>query len=115
MATYTKEDDYTLCVTSSVPNSRGSLSRFFNFAAEQVMTIFSERAELKDSKASGSYEGGVAVAVSVALTSQMQVQKFSDFDSQTEIELMREKLISLNGKPPATSGALHKAKTNGLG
>ena len=115
MTSYVKEDDYTLCVTSAVPNSRGSLSRYFNFAAEQVTTIFTERAELKDSKASGAYDGSVSVAVSVALTSQMQVQKFSDFDSQGEIELMREKLIFLNGKPPASSGGLPKARVSGLG
>ncbi len=113
--THSKEDDYTLCVTTSILNSRGSLTRYFNFAAEQVTSVFSERAELKDSKAAGGYDGGVSVAVAVALTSQLQVQKFSDFDSQTEIELMREKLISLQGNPPAASGSLPKPKTAGLG
>lgn len=106
MTRYSKEDDYTICLSWTPPGSKGTLSRYFNFASEQVTTIFTERAEMKDSKASGSYEGGVSVAVAVALTSQMQVQKFSELDSLAEVEMMRAALKTLGGSPPESSGVL---------
>jgi hypothetical protein len=96
------EDEYTLCATTRVPGADGTLCRYFNFAAEQVTTIFNAKAEMKDDKSAGGYDGGVSVAVSVALTSQMHIQKFSDLDSDAEIELMRAKLAELGGKPPAS-------------
>ncbi|MDE1151027.1 MAG: hypothetical protein PW788_00690 [Micavibrio sp.] len=110
MTRYSKEDDYTLCASTTVIGSKGVFSRYFNFAAEQVTTIFSERAELSTNKAAGSSQGGVAVAVSVALTSQMSVQKFSDFDSQVEIDLMRAELKKLGGNPPEMNATPGKSR-----
>jgi len=110
MTRYSKEDDYTLCASSTVAGTKGVLCRYFNFAAEQVTTVFSERAELNTSKAAGSSQGGVAVAVSVALTSQMNVQKFSDFDSDVEIELMRAELKKLGGRPPEANATPGKSR-----
>lgn len=102
MTTYRKEDDYTLLATSDVPGG-GTLCRYFNFAAQQVTTLYTQRAELKGEVTKQTYSSGnfgVSQAVSVALTSQMQVQKFSDLDSLAEVELMRAELVSRGGKPP---------------
>ncbi|MBI1216826.1 MAG: hypothetical protein GC185_13565 [Alphaproteobacteria bacterium] len=101
MTEYQKEDDYTLLVTNDVPGAGGTLCRYFNFAAESVTTIYNAKSEMTKSMKAGSYDGGVSVAVSTALTSQMTVQKFSDFDSDREIELMREKLVEKGGTPPS--------------
>jgi hypothetical protein len=106
MTKYAKEDDYTLRVTNDLPDG-GQLCRYFNFAAEQITTVFSRKEEIKielKKEASDSWGGNShAAAASVALTSQMNIEKFSDLDSQFEVELMREKLISLKGQPPAQS------------
>lgn len=99
MTRYAKEDDYTLLVTNDFPGG-GTLSRYFNFAAEQVTTIFSQKAEKELSQKEYYGNAAVSSAVSVALTSQMQIQKFSELDSQAEVERMREELIRLEGKPP---------------
>lgn len=106
MTTYTKEDDYTLCTYNAFPGA-GVLRRYFNFAAEEITTIYSEKAE-KELKIK-EYQGNSA-SVSVALTSQMDIRKFSELDSQLEIELMRRKLRDLGGTPPeenaGTSGKI---------
>lgn len=108
MTDYRKEDDYTLRATTELPE-KGFLHRYFNFAAEEVRTILTvERSININRRYSGSTE---PVAAAVALTSQMDSQKFSDFDSMTEVELMREKLISLGGKPPELSGRIRKEKS----
>ena len=101
MTSYRKEDDYTLQVTNTVPGVNGTLCRYFNFAAGQVTTIFSAKAEMQDKQSAGYSNPSVSTSVSVALTSQMQIQKFSDLDNEAEINLMRAKLVELGGKPPA--------------
>ena len=83
MADYTKLNDYTLVEVTGVGGTAdGKLSRQFNFAAKQVTTIFRE-VSVKE-----KYDK----PTSVAITSQMQIQKFSDFDSMDEVEMMHEKL-----------------------
>lgn len=110
MATkYTKENPYTLLALDEVPGG-GTLSRYFNFAAEQVTTIFRERAELKETIKAYQSSGGNAVAASVALTSQMHVQKFNEFDSAAEIEFMHAELVRRGGKPPALNELPGKQK-----
>jgi hypothetical protein len=106
---YQKEDDYTLLVTNKLPGG-GEITRLFNFAAQQVTTIFHEKAEMSAEKSAYASTGGVSVARAVALTSQMQVQKFSDFESQAELELMRQELIKRSGKPPELGETLGKTK-----
>lgn len=106
---YSKENPYTLLAVDEVPDG-GTLSRFFNFAAEQVTTIYREKAELKDSVKTYQSAGGNAVAASVALTSQFHVQKFSEFDSAVEIEMMHAELVRRGGKPPALNELPGKQK-----
>jgi len=106
MTRYAKEDDYTICLTSTPPGTKGQLTRYFNFASEQITTIYAERADMRETIKSGAYDGGAGVSVSVALTSQMSVQKFSELDSQAEVEMMRAALITLGGKPPEASSTL---------
>lgn len=114
MTEYRKEDDYTLRVTNRVPGAEGTLCRYFNFAAAQVTSIFSAKVEKEDHRKEGYSNPAVATSVSVALTSQMQVQNFGDFDSDVEIEMMREKLVELGGKPPATDIVKGKRPGGGL-
>lgn len=97
---FTKQNDYTLSVSQDLP-SGGLLTRQFNFASEQVTTIYERKASLSDHQTAG-------VAASVALSSQMTIQKFSDLDSQAEVEIMREKLLADNGK--ITEASNGKAK-----
>lgn len=106
MTKYAKEDDYTLRVTNELPTG-GTMSRYFNFAAEHITTIFSQKEEIKiqvQKESSATYGGNShAAAAAIALTSQMNIENFSSLDSQFEVELMREKLIALKGQPPAQS------------
>lgn len=105
---YRIENDYTISATQEL-SSGGSLTRQFNFASEQVTTIYERKAEMKDRFGSEySSDGGKAIAVSVALSSQMTVQKFSDLDSQAEVEIMREKLLADGGKIPEASTGKQK-------
>lgn len=90
MPTYKKVNDYTLDVTEPFGPGNGTLSRVFNFAAATVTTLYRERE--KDT----AYNGGLAIS----LTSQMNIMKFSDFDSIIEIEDMRKVLVEKGGKPP---------------
>lgn len=100
MATqYAKEDDYTLLVTNTLPDG-GTLSRFFNFAAEQVTTIYGNTVQKESTiKPNYSSQSG-STSVSVAVTSQMALQKFREFDNETEIRFMFDKLVGLKRKPP---------------
>ncbi|TAL28372.1 MAG: hypothetical protein EPN97_14655 [Alphaproteobacteria bacterium] len=107
---YRKEDDYTLSVTNTLP-SGGSICRMFNFASRQVTTIFREKAEMQGEMRAYGSDGGVSVARAVALTSQMQIQKFSELDSLEEVDLMRRELIRRGGNPPEASEALDKPKS----
>lgn len=102
---YRKENDYTLSVSQDLP-SGGLLTRQFNFASEQVTTIYERRDTLKDQYS--AYGVGAGTAVSVALSSQMTIQKFSDLDSQAEVEIMREKLLAEGGKIPEASTGKQK-------
>lgn len=115
MTTYTKDNDYTLsAVTRLEPG--GTLQRIFNFAAEEVTTILRDALERSDRIEQYSYQssGGNAVSTSVgvALAVDVKMKNFSAFDSQAEIDLMREKLIELGGKPP---GGIRNKSKPGLG
>ena len=108
---YKKEDDYTLVATNTLPTG-GTISRFFNFASQQVTTIFREKAEVSGEMRAYGSDGGVSVARAVALTSQMQVQKFSDLDSAVEVSLMHDRLVQAGGHPPALADILDKPKSS---
>jgi hypothetical protein len=103
--TYTKQNEFTLLETTEVPGG-GTLCRYFNFAAATITTIFRERAMEKDSRSAGSYDGGVSVAIGLALTSQMQIQKFSELDSSREIALLHGELVKRGGAPPPLEDVL---------
>ena len=106
MTKLSKEDDYTLLVTNELPTG-GKLCRYFNFAAQQVTTIFVQKAEMEKSIGSEYSANGRAVSVSTAITSQMQIQKFSDLDGATqEIEAMHVELKDRGGNPPDLSETL---------
>lgn len=107
---YRKEDDYTLSVTNALPDG-GSMCRMFNFASRQITTVFREKAEMQGEMRAYSSDGGVSVARAVALTSQMQIQKFSELDSLDEVDLMRQELLKLHGHPPEDSEALDKPRS----
>ena len=112
MATqYQKEDDYTLLATNTLPTG-GTVSRLFNFAAQQVTTIFREKAEMEKDVITYASNGGNAVARAVALTSQMQVQKFSELDSLAELEILRAELVKRGGHPPELGETLNKPKAS---
>lgn len=102
---YRKENDYTLAAVQELPGG-GVLTRQFNFASEQVTTIYERKAEKEHSL--GEYSSGKATSVSVALTSQVTIQKFSDLDSQAEVEIMRGKLVEQGGKIPEAAGGKPK-------
>jgi len=98
--TYRKENDYTLLAISQTPG-RGTVTRYFNFAARQVLTLYERKEELSDKQGtSWGDSGSSATAVSVALASEMTVQKFSELDSLDEARLMRDELLRLKGNPP---------------
>lgn len=105
---YTKTNDYTLCETTRVPGTDGSLTRWFNFASCTVTTLYREKAE-KEHHQKDRWSGDYAVssAVSVALTSQMQVQSFSELESLKEIELLHKELVSQGGTPPDLDAILN--------
>jgi alkyl hydroperoxide reductase subunit AhpF len=108
MTEYAKEDDYTLRAIQNLPTG-GTLSRYFNFAAGQIVTIFSQKAEMSDKIQSSRYsEYPVATSVSTALTSQMHVQNFSSLDYTAELEQMHAILKEQGGNPPALDEKLIK-------
>jgi hypothetical protein len=97
---FIKENDHTLAVVNEeTVNHRNissggkwgtSLKKTFNFESAQVTTLYRE----------WIYYGSGYHDASAALTSQMHIQNFSDFDSKAEIERMRAKLKELGGNPP---------------
>ena len=98
---YSKTNDYTLCETTPIPDSKATLTRWFNFASCTVTTLYREKAEMQHSQKerwTGDY--AVSSAVSVALSSQMQVVKFSELDSLKEIQLLHAELLKCDGHPP---------------
>ena len=104
---YRKENDYTISAVQDLP-SGGLLTRQFNFASEQVTTIYERKAEKEQNFGSNYGSEPKATAVSVALSSQLTIQKFSDLDSQAEVEIMREKLLADKGKIPEASNGKPK-------
>jgi len=106
MTEYKKVDDYTLLAMSELP-AGGTLSRYFNFAAGEVTSIFSQKTEMKEQGEPG-YEGAesVSISVSTALTSQMLSKNFSDFDDTHEIERMHALLKEQGGNPPPLNETL---------
>ena len=107
---FVKENDYTLSVVKQevmeLPSYGSynaqrtlSLTRTFNFMSAQVTTV------IRDSlfESHGSESGG-----SAAISTQIIIQNFSDIDSKEEIKLMHQKLIEMDGKPPALPGTLDK-------
>lgn len=106
MAEYKKINDYTLDVTEPFGTGKGTLSRAFNFAAATVTTLY------RESEKDATYGYGLAIA----LTSQMNIMKFSEFDSVAEIDYMREILVEKGGKPPELDPMLpRKLPKNKLG
>jgi len=113
MTEYKKEDDYTLLATNILP-SGGTLSRYFNFAAGQITTIFTQRADLTKQDHQSTYSGGgISVSVSTALTSQMSIQSFSSLDYTAELEQMHEILKKQGGHPPELDEQLTKKINKG--
>jgi hypothetical protein len=102
---YDKEDDYTLRATTTLP-SGGSLTRLFNFASEQITSIYERKETMKDQFS--NYGVGAGTSVSVALASQMEIQKFSELDNDAEVKLMRAKLVELKGNPPELADNMGK-------
>lgn len=91
---FEKLNDYTISATldfDRMERADSELRRIFNFKAQQVTSIYS-------------------MWYSQAVTSSMTTQKFSEFDSLDEIKLMHEKLVELDGHPPALP-----APNDGLG
>jgi hypothetical protein len=106
---YTKTNDYTLCETTPVPGTQGSLTRWFNFASCTVTTLYREKAEMQHNQKerfTGS-DYAVSSAVSVALSSQMQVQRFCELDSMKEVELLHKELVRQGGTPPSLDEILN--------
>lgn len=88
------ENDHSLRVEneyfSSSIHSR-SVMRIFNFKSAQVTTVYRE---------------WIADSAGNAVTSQMNVQNFSDIESPAEIRDMHAKLVELGGRPPALDDIL---------
>lgn len=99
---YVKENDYTLSVerrresklsqTDYPLTAVSSITRTFNFLAQQVTTVTRDLVYQ-----AGGYKYGGSSAVSATTT----VQNFDDVQSQGEIAVMHAKLKSLGGNPPA--------------
>ena len=112
MVEYSKYSDYTLCETGDVAG--GTLTRQFNFASGTITTVFREQAERSQTqKEWRSDMTTVSDAVSVALTSQMQIQKFSELDSLAEVIILHKKLQDLGGTPPPLEDIIQVSTTLG--
>lgn len=106
MTKYTKEADDILLASTALPTG-GTLCRYFNFSAAQVTTIFVQETKMREREKSGySSDSPIAISMAAALTSQMQIQPFSSFDSTLEIEKMHKELVELKGNPPPLSEQL---------
>ncbi len=82
--TFEKLNDYTLSVRTNFTHqveSDPTLRRIFNFRAQQVTEVYS-------------------IWYRTSVSSNMVQTRFSDLDSQDEVELMRGKLRELGGNPP---------------
>lgn len=121
MTNYRKLNDYTLKATDSLADNdewgAPKLSRIFNFKSQQVTTLY-ERGGVKDYKiprsgSSYSAETGYTAAV----TGSVQIQNFSDIESDEEIATMHRILVEKGGKPPAVENVLLRPgkKRAGLG
>lgn len=81
---FEKLNDYTLSVVNDfgrMGKADPELRRIFNFKARQVTSIYT-------------------MWYSTAISTNMQVQKFSDLDSLDEVKDMHKKLCELGGNPP---------------
>lgn len=95
------ENDYTLSVTRVTDDNRqagystiqvkSSLTTTFNFLAQTV--TYETRENLVQ-------ESGYKLQGAVAVSTQMAIRNFSDFDTQAEIDMMRAELIARGGNPP---------------
>ncbi len=107
---YKKLADDTLSVSYDLSNAddwgNPSLSRIFNFTAQQVVTLYERGGLKKYRQPETDYDSQNAFAS--AVTSSMQVQNFADLPNQAEIAPLHAKLIELGGKPPALETVLHK-------
>jgi len=95
--TLVKVDDNTVIAATALPTG-GQLCRVFNFAASEVTTIFSQTVEKK--VAWDPFNKNTPDQSSPAVTSQMSVRKFSEFDDTREIEAIHKVLKEqLGGNP----------------
>lgn len=108
---FTKLNDYTLRVTAEERSGyrREGYTKLFNFLARQVTTT--QRDWLFEDR-------GSSAAGEAAMATATRVESFDELPGFGEVELMHQKLVDLDGKPPALDDirphALHK-KTSGLG
>lgn len=94
---FEKLNDYTLSVVNDFARQNGAnpeLRRIFNFAAQNITTIYS-------------------MWYGYAVTSNMHSEKFSELDSLDEVARMHEKLREMKGNPPPLPTA-DKLQKSGL-
>jgi hypothetical protein len=87
---FEKLNDYTLSVTNDfqrMAQADPELRRIFNFEARQVTNIYTMW-----------YGSGIST--------NMQIQKFSELDSLDEVKRMHQKLCDLGGDPPGIAEIL---------
>lgn len=92
---FEKLNDYTLSVVNDfgrMSKADPELRRIFNFAARDITSIYS------------MWYGS-------AVTSNMNVTKFSELDSLDEVQLMHRKLRDMGGNPPELPPAEKLAKS----
>lgn len=68
-----------------------TITRTFNFMARQVTTVHRDLVF----QSRGETAGG-----SAAISTQATIRNFRDLESQAEVSLMRDKLVSMGGHPP---------------
>ena len=85
------------------------LTRVFNFAARQVMTIYERGGIQKYTIPPGSNYGNSSTGYSAAVTSSMHVQDFKDLPNPEEIAGMHEMLLRKGGNPPPLEEVMPKA------
>jgi hypothetical protein len=79
-----RENDYTLRAVTETADG-GKLSRYFNFASENILTI---------------YEKQVDNPAGASLAWHVHTENFEHLGSLDEVVLARRQLRALNGKPP---------------
>jgi len=88
---YNKRNNYTLLEESAPLDGKErtrnlpTLVRLFNFAAQEVTTIYDNLRMSNSAGGSGS---------------SMDAKNFSEFDSKEELKIMHAKLKDLGGSPP---------------